>query len=118
MREPLLIQINTKSMTTKTEVQYPERITLHLLPIDFKLTQFTNNFNCALAKAFKRQEGHKYVSESLDNISVRDSKDGNELVTYRHDYYGNDEFNDDRKIAEAAGWDSDVVIRTLKLRKI
>ncbi len=96
---------------------FPEKLTIELKPIDFKDTKYSDNCNCALSKAFKRIEGlpeYDRVSEAVCSINVAD--DSGILADYSHEEYLFLDFEDDQEKAEALGWDSDQVIRTIECK--
>jgi hypothetical protein len=92
-----------------------DQINLKLKAKHFKDTIFVNNTNCAIAKAAKEQFKVEKVSEGIDTLYVRFSNF--QETEYKHEYYGDIDFNQDLEIAKKHNYD-DTIIRKIELNKI
>jgi len=91
-------------------------ITLELKGIDFVNTRYTDNGNCAISKALKRQEGQQFPNTGTDSVFLYPDLAQTERVYYAFDYYGETEFGDDKDKAYHSGYGENV-IRTIILTK-
>lgn len=85
-------------------------IELELLAIDFKDTEFTSPYNCAISKACKRQLQPTRVVEFCTRVKLDD-------LYYKHQCYGYVDFGRDKAKAERLNFDN-TVIKTLTLTEI
>jgi hypothetical protein len=92
-----------------------DQINLELKAKYFKDTSFISITDCAIAKAAKDQFKVENVSEGLDILSLRFSN--LEETEYKHEYYGDIDFNQDLEIAKKHNYD-DTIIRKIELNKI
>jgi hypothetical protein len=90
-------------------------INLELKAKHFKDTIFVSITDCAISKAAKEQFKVKNVFEGLDILSVKFSN--LQETEYKHEYYGDRDFNQDLEIAKKHNYD-DTIIRKIELNKI
>jgi len=86
-----------------------KNLKLELKVVDFHGTHFEDNCDCAISKAIKRQLKAEEVCECVDNVTV----DGKRFT---HEFYGCDEFKEDRLKSESLL--NDETVRIINLIKL